>query len=511
MKAHFSKQLFVAMLMATVSVVSLNVKTFAENPEITVYNQNFGLVKDYRILSLKRGSHPITFDDVAALIDPTSVHFKSLTAPKSVTVLEQNFRYDLINKSNILDRMVGQEIRFRKQGLIEKGILLNPVTSYYRPSNANSNHYNRRYNKTTNSHFAVQTDEGVWLTSLNEILIDKLPEGLYPRPTLLWNLYSEKGGEHQSEISYLTEGLNWYTDYVAVINEDDSRIDLTGWVTLDNQSGMSYDHAKLKLVAGDVKRIKNSGGGASLGFSSDAFRSRLKKESREFKEENFFEYHLYTLSDRTDIKNNETKQVALISANQIPLTKKYIYDPDGMNYHRWRDSGWQGNYYGTANYYGRPGQGSGFSEYKKINTVLILKNAKTNHLGIPLPKGRVRVNKADQSGSLQFIGEDWIDHTPEDEEIELSVGDSFDLVGEKKRLNYRKETDFIEETYEVKLRNHKKSAVTIQVTDHLFGDWRVVSSNVEYTKEDAHTIYMSVKVPPKGEQVIVYTVRIRRI
>ncbi len=492
--------------------VTFGLGAFAQDPEITVYNQNFGLVKDYRALPLKKGVNQVELDDVAGLIDPTSVHFKSLTAPKSVQVLEQNFRYDLINKNTILDRMVGQKIRFRKNGVTQTGTLLNPATSYFRPTGYSRNRYSHNYNKTNNSHFAIQTDDGILLTTLGDIIIEELPEGLYPRPTLLWDLYSTKGGTHQSEVSYLTDGLNWHSDYVAVINKDDTRIDLTGWVTLDNQSGMSYDNAKLKLVAGDVRKIQNQNGNMAMG--AVAFRSMdaLKKEARQFKEESFFEYHLYTLSDRTDIKNHETKQVTLISANQIPLKKTYIYDPGRTNYHRWRFSGWRGNYYGTPNYYGRPGQGYDTSEQKKINTLLTVKNTKNNRLGIPLPKGRVRVNKADQSGSLQFVGEDWIDHTPEDEKIELYVGDAFDLVGEKKRLNYRKEAKFIEETYEVKLRNHKKNApVTITVVDHLFGDWKMITNNVDYTQEDAHTIHMPVSVPTKGERVITYTVRIKRL
>ncbi|MBK8190116.1 MAG: hypothetical protein IPK79_06655 [Vampirovibrionales bacterium] len=477
----------------------------AENPELTVYNQNFALVKDYRPIALKAGLNDVTMDNVAALMDATSVHFKSLTAPQAVRVREQNFRYDLISRQNILDRMVGHKIRFTKEGKVREGILLNPATTVFR----NGGYNGGSVGTGSSDAFAIQTPEGVLLTDLNEILIDTLPEGLYARPTLLWSLDSDKGGTHQSEVSYLTDGINWLCDYVAVLSDDDNHLDLTGWVTLDNQSGANYQNARLKLVAGDVRRVSPQAVPAYAG----AVRQMMKMEAADaqpFQQEAFFEYHLYTLNARTSVMNRETKQVTLASAAAIPIRKKYIYDPDAARYRGWSNNGWADGDYGSVGYYGRPGRGWDSAESKKINTLIQFKNSQENHLGMPLPKGRIRVNKADSSGSIQFVGEDRIDHTAVNEEIELYLGDAFDLVGEKKRITFHEETHAIEETYEVKIRNHKKTSATIHVVDHLFGDWTIRANSAPFTKTDAHTVDFALPVPPDGERVLTYTVRVRR-
>ena len=499
------------LLSLTVAVFGNIMPVFADNPEVTVYNQNFALVKDYRDLSLKNGVNTVFFDDVAAKIDPTSVHFKSLTAPQGVTVLEQNFRYDLISKSNILDRMVGKTIRFRKDGVEKEGILLNPVTNYVRNSYYNGASYESNYSQNTTSEFAVKTKEGVLLTTLGDVIVDSLPEGLYPRPTLMWKLGASSGGTHHTQVSYLTDGLTWRCDYVAVISPNDDSLDLTGWVSVDNQTGAKYENAKLKLVAGDVRKLNPARNfRAAREMMAKSAINEVDAAAPQFSQEDLFEYHLYTLKDRTTVANNETKQVSLVSANQIPITKRYIYDPDRISYHNWLSSGWSDGYYGTYNYYGRPGDAWSAAAYKKVNTLIVLKNSEQNHLGMPLPKGKIRVNKADSSGSLQFIGEDAIDHTPKDEKIELYLGDAFDLVGEKKRSRYRQESSFIEETYEVSLRNHKKSPVTIESTDHLFGDWTMVSNSHPFKKSDSHTVVFPVVIPADGETRITYTVRIKR-
>lgn len=472
----------------------------AETPEITVYNQNFALVKDYQTLNLKHGVNTIEMDSVAALIDPTSVHFKSLTAPTGVTVEEQNFRYDLINKSNILNRMVGQRIRFMKDNVMKEGILLNPPTTVMRPQDyfSGSSRYGNNFSTQSTSEFAVKTSDGILLTTLNDILIDQLPSGLYPRPTLVWDLFADKGGAQKSEVSYLTDGLNWWVDYVAVLSADDNKVDLTGWVTLDNQSGATYPEATLKLVAGDVRKLQNQGGNTYAAAPMMAKSMMMEDARREFKEESFFEYHLYTLNQKTTLADKETKQLSLISANEIPVTKKYIFDPD-------RNGGYYP--YNTSN---RPGEGGATSQSGKVSIMVNLKNSKDNNLGIPLPKGRVRLNKADSSGMLQFVGEDQIDHTAQNESIELYVGDAFDIVGDKKRTLYREDGNSYDSTYQVTVRNHKKQAVTVNAYQHLYGDWRISGNSQDYKKEDAQTVSFPVSVPAGGETTVTYTVHVKR-
>jgi len=466
----------------------------ADGPEITIYNQNFGLVKEYRALAIAKGISEVTVDDVAGLIDPTSVHFKSLTAPQEVTVLEQNFRYDLINRANILNRLVGKPIRFVKEGQVKSGTLLNPATAYVRSTGYNSSPYSKNVYQSTNEVFAVQTSEGVLLTKLEDVIVDALPPGLYPKPALTWLLESTKGGIHETEIAYLTDGLNWYADYVAVLDDAKNTLDLTGWVTLDNQSGASYNNAQLKLVAGDVRKlVQNNPQGYVMAEMAVAPRAA----KRQFQQEELFEYHLYSLNTPTDIRNNETKQVALIAASAVPVNKKYIYDPDKSNPFQW----FQGQ---------RPGDGRATSNATKVATLVQLTNTESNHLGMALPKGRIRVNLADSSGSLQFVGEDEIDHTPTDELIELYLGDAFDLVGEKKRTHYEQNGGYYQESYQVTLRNHKKSSVTIHVIDHVYGDWDMRASSVAFTTLDSDTVDWAVTVPAKGEQTLTYTLRINQ-
>ncbi|MEB3287537.1 MAG: DUF4139 domain-containing protein [Vampirovibrionales bacterium] len=489
--------LMLALMLSPIAGTLSILPASAESPEITVYNQNFGVVKDYQTLALKSGRNEVQLDTVAALIDPTSVHFKSLSDPKGVSVEEQNFRYDLINKANILNRMVGKRIRFVKDGQVKEGILLNPPTAVTRPHHyGNTNRYAIGNVVTENtSDFAVKTTEGVLLTTLNDILIDELPQGLYARPTLVWQLFSESGGNHKTEVSYMTDGLNWNADYVAVLSADDSKVDLSGWVTLDNQSGTSYQDAKLKLVAGDVRRVQDNAGGYPVPMMAKA--AMMEDARQGFSEESFFEYHLYTLDQKTTISDKETKQMALLSANNIPVTKKFIYDPQ-RQYQIYSYSG------------GRPGQGGSTSTDNKVAIMVSLKNSKDNHLGMALPKGKIRMNKADSSGALQFIGEDQIDHTAKDESIELYVGDAFDVVGEKKRTNYQEDFNSYNSTYQVTLKNHKDQAVTVHAYEHLYGDWKVASSSHKYEKPDATTLSFPVSVPANGTSVVTYTVEVAK-
>lgn len=490
--------LLAGILMSVLALPLASSVALAESPEITVYNQNFGVVKDYQTIPLKSGRSEVQLDTVAALIDPTSVHFKSLTDPTGVTVEEQNFRYDLINKVNILNRMVGQKIRFMKDGQVKEGILLNPPTAVTRPQDYfTGNRYAMgQVNTIVTNDFAVKTPEGVLLTTLNDVLIDTLPEGLYARPTLVWKLFSEKGGNQKTEVSYMTEGLNWNTDYVAVLNPDDSKMDLTGWVTLDNQSGTSYQDAKLKLVAGDVRRVQEN---ADAGYAPAPMmmKNTMMAEARqEFKEESFFEYHLYTLNQSTTIADKETKQLSLISANNVPVVKKFVYDPQRPVYSYARTS--------------RPGQGSATNPDQKVAIMVSLKNSKENNLGIPLPKGKIRLNKADSSGSLQFVGEDQIDHTAKNENIELYVGDAFDIVGGKKQTNYQADNNNTHITYEVTLKNHKEQAVTVNAYEHIWGDWKISGNSLPFNKEDANTVSFPVQIPANGSVTLTYTVNVKR-
>ncbi|MFH0702794.1 MAG: hypothetical protein V2B14_04560 [bacterium] len=463
---------------------------------LTVYNQNFALVKDYRQIKLQKGCNEIEVDNIASLIDPTSVHLKNLTSLNDFIIREQNYRYDLIDKSKILDKMVGKSIKFRNDGKILEGILLNPPTATIRNNNYNN------YNTFNTSNFAIKTNDGILLTYLNDIIIDKLPEGLYARPALVWKADSAKSGNNNFELAYLTDGVNWYTDYIALIDNDDKNTDLTGWVTLNNNSGVDYNNASLKLVAGDVRKIVNKRDNYLRETKAAGYSLDYAKE--QFKEESFFEYHLYSLDRKTDVKNNETKQLTLITANNVLTNKKFIYDPLRNNYYSWINQGY--SYY----YNNKLGSGRDTVKNQKISVILELKNSKSNNLGIALPKGKIRVYKKDSAGDIQFIGEDEIDHTPVDEKIELYIGDAFDIVGERKATDYKEYSDFIEVSFEFNIKNHKKEPVQVDVCERLFGDWSIVKNSDKYIKKDAHTIVFPVKIDANAKKDVTYTVMIKK-
>lgn len=426
--------------------------------EITVYNQNFGLVKDQRILDLKNGVNTIRFTDVAQQIDPTSVHFKSITDPGSIEILEQNYQYDLISPDKLLEKYIGKEITVRTQvDKIEKtlhGTLL-----------------------SSQDGLVLQTADGLVLKPTGTIELPSLPEGLISKPTLVWTLDAQKPGTHRTEISYITNGLTWKADYVVVVGKNDNLVDLTGWVTLDNQSGASYKDARLKLVAGDVHRVT-----PTVKYDTYSRNLIMAKAASSFVEKPFFEYHLYTLNRKTTLNNRETKQVSLLSANSIPVQRKYIFES-------------------THGYYLE-------NNTQKVQVFLDLMNSQANHLGMPLPKGKIRVYKSDEDGLLQFVGEDQIDHTPKDEKIHLNLGNAFDLTGERKRIDYKKISDRVrEETFEISLRNHKNVPVVINVVEHPAGDWQILQTNFKYTKKDSSTVEFPIQVMPNQSQKLVYRIR----
>src|SRR5512136_2299812 len=382
-----------------------------ENVSVTIYNSNIGLVKDTRLIDLKSGVLELKFMDVAAKIDPTTVHIKSLLNGASLDVLEQNYEYDLLSPQKLLEEFVGQKVQLatinpetKKEEIVEATLL------------------------STQGGNIFQIGDKIHIGHYGRVLLSKIPENLIPQPTLVWMLENRLSKTQKLEASYLTSGINWKADYVVVLNKLDSMTDLTGWVTIDNRSGATYQNALLKLVAGDIHRVQ---GEMKMDYARPM--AAAKEASPQFKEESFFEYHLYTLDRRTTIKDNQTKQMTLLDANQVPVKKLLIFS-------------------GVPQYY--------FSRYdqrtgkQKVGVFLELINAEKNNLGIPLPKGTVRVYKQDKDGSLQFVGEDQIDHTPKDEKFKMKIGEAFDVVGERVQTDYRQISPGIYEVgFEVSLRN----------------------------------------------------------
>jgi len=320
------------------------------------------------------------------------------------------------------------------------------------------------------------------------VILPEIPKDLIPKPTLVWLMQNSSPRAHTVEASYLTSGITWKADYVVVLDEKDHRGDLSGWVTIDNRSGATYENAALKLVAGDVHRAPQQR--ELYDAMAKAARSELAAPAPGgFREEGFFEYHLYTLQGRTTVKDNQTKQISLLSASDIPIVKQLIY-------------------YG-ADYYYRNQYGTPISN-QKVGVYLEVANKEENRLGLPLPKGVIRVYKADSEGSLQFIGEDTIDHTPKDEKVKIKMGEAFDVVGERIQKDWRKlGYSLYEVEWEISLRNHKQEDIQVTIIEPVPGDWEVLRSTHPYEKVEAHTLAYKVNVPKDGQTKVNYRVRIR--
>jgi len=433
---------------------------------LTIYNGNLGLVKDTRETRLEAGMLEVQFADVAAQIDPTSVHLKSLTDPSGLRILEQNYEYDLLTSAKLMEKYVGKKVRlYQSNGSYQEATLLSTSGPVY------------------------EINGQIHMGHYGQVVLPALPENLVSKPTLVWLLRNVRAAAQRVEASYLTAGINWKADYVMVINAADNKTDLTGWVTIDNKSGATYTNAALKLVAGDINRAKDRR--ENVGRMMDMAQKAASPAAaeRDFKAEGFFEYHLYTLDGRTTVKDNQTKQLALMAASDVPVDKHFIY-------------------YGAADYY-RTQYGVPMSN-QKVGVYLELKNSKENRLGLPIPKGRVRVYKADTSGSQQLIGEDWVDHTPKDEKIKIKMGDAFDVVGERTQKDWKRiATNLYEVEWEIGIRNHKKEAVTVEVVEPMPGDWEVIRASQPYEKVQAFTALWKVPVPKEGEAKLGYRIRVR--
>ncbi|MEZ4220213.1 MAG: hypothetical protein R3B13_04730 [Polyangiaceae bacterium] len=432
---------------------------------ITVYNQDFGLVREVRELDLGTGQVALAFKDVASQIQPETVSIKA--AGGGLNVLEQNYRFDLLTPAKLLEKHVGKRVKLHR--------------------------YNERLGKEENFDAELlSVAEGSPVYKIgNEITygfpgrvsFPGVPDNLMSKPTLVW-LLDSKRAKQRVEVTYLTRAMTWKADYVFVINDKDTLGDLTGWVTLNNRSGASYDGARLKLVAGDVQRV--STGNMRLPRSAPAPQGG---SGARFQEESFFEYHLYSLAQPTDVLENEQKQVTLLEAQNAKVQKKLIY-------------------YGQQYWYrGRYGE---VQKNQKVGVYLDLENTKPNGLGIPLPKGVVRVYKADKSGAKQFIGEDHIDHTPRDERVRIKMGEAFDIVGDRKQMAWRTLGSCVSESeWEIELRNHKDTAEQVEIFEPIGGDWTVLDSTHPHRKKDAFTFTFDVKVPARGKTKIKYRVRVR--
>ena len=441
----------------------------------------YALVRDRRELDLPSGSGEVRFSDVATRIDPTTVSFASITDPDGTRVIEQNYQFDLVDGQKLLNRYIGQTISVEQV----RGDKVETVTGQLLSANGGL--------ILMQPGGSVQT-----LSNWSNIAFPSLPGGLITKPTLVWLVDAKQGGKHDAQVSYQTQGMTWWSDYNVILkgSADACSMDLAAWVTVVNQSGASYPNAQLKLVAGEVNRAPAAPAPMMLGMA----KSRMVAEAapQGFQESELFEYHLYTLGRRTELPQNSTKQLELFpAAVGMKCKRELVFTASPQPYGFW----------------GSPisDQGYGATNPGTVGAWLEFENREANGLGLALPAGRVRVNQASRDGSLEFIGEDVIKHTPRNETLRIKLGEAFDVVGERKQVDYKIDIDAkrIDETFEISVRNRKKEAASIRVREYLYrwSSWAITSENIKHEKRDANTVDFLVNIPADGEQKIKYSVR----
>ncbi len=488
-------------------VLSTNLYAESERKsvEVTVYNEDLGLVKEERSIVLKKGLNHIRLTDIPAQIEATSVRFHSLKSPLKTYVKEQNYEYDLASDAKLLHRYLDKSIQvITKDGNHYEGILISGVRQYVQTRSFWNYATQQQETKSEinysygNLVIARDREKGpISIVQLHdnvrEIKLPSLPAGLITRPTLAWQLVSDTAGEHLCRLTYLTKGMNWRADYTALIHPDDTLLDLGAWVTINNHCGTTFDKARVKLMAGDVSRPGRERRPELRSYVYGKGEEGPAAEAR-----TVFEYHLYALDEITDLKDNQTKQIKLLKADKVPIEKFYVYDGVLLRQDWYRYGRQDNKSYGTQC-------------DKKVMVFLEFVCSKKNGLGVALPRGIVRMYKRDEDGSLEFIGEDEIDHTPANERVRLRVGKTFDIVGERKQTDFTliEPRHIYDESFEIAVRNQKKEEVQVRIVEHLYrwSDWEIRESSDPYIKTDSRTIEFRVKVPAGTEKKVTYTVR----
>jgi len=438
---------------------------------VTVYNSNIALVRDVRTLALAQGTSDLHFMDIAATVNPATVHFRSLTEPLRVSVLEQNYEYDLLEPEKLLRKYVGRDVTLVRLRQDQSSTREEVVTARL-----------LSYNNAPVWQIGGEIVTGMYTDHMR---FPELPGNLYSRPTLIWTLDNTGALRHRVEASYLAGALAWNADYVLTVARDDRAADLDGWVTLKNGSGTAFRNASLQLVAGDLNRVRQDLERLMARDEAPAGRAAAPQMTQEA----FSDYHLYTVGRKTTINNNETKQVSMLGATRFPVQKRYVVD-------------------GRAFYY-RNAQHPGAPLKDTVQVFYQFKNEAPAGLGMPMPSGVIRVYQSDSRGGVQFVGEDRINHTPKDETLNLKIGNAFDVVAERKQIDFEKiATNVYEMEYEVVLRNHKTTAVTVEVHDPIGGTWRMIRSTHEATKTDAWAAQFNVPVAADGTATLKYRVRV---
>jgi hypothetical protein len=441
---------------------------------VTIYNENLALVKDTRRVTLEAGQNRLALREVSGRMRPETAQLRSISHPGALTLVEQNFDFDLLTPAKLLEKYVGRTVRVAR---------VHPQTG--------AESFETATVLAANNGVVLKIGDRIETGMPGRIVYDSVPANLRDRPTLVTELQSARGGPQTVELSYLSGGLAWKADYVAELNASDSALDLNGWVTLTNTSGTAYQNAKLQLVAGDVNRVRDE---LRMAAAPAARMAKSDAAANEMKQESLFEYHLYTLARPTSIAENQVKQVSLLTAASVPVTKELVLQ-------------------GTDYYY-RSSVGN-IGQKMKVAVFVQLENRESSRLGMPMPKGVVRVYKKDSAGNAQFIGEDRIEHTPKNETVRLRLGEAFDVTADKKQTDFRRREPTnqasyaAESSYEIVLRNAKKEPATVVVREPVPGDWKMLEESQRHTKVASGTAEWRVQVPAEGSTTLRYRVLTR--
>jgi len=446
----------VAVALLLMAGLLLTGSVLADDVAVTVYNSNLGVISETRTLQFERGIGRLAFRDVPSLIDASSVRFEVTASGKNATILEQNYAFDLVNPAKMYAKYIDEPIELiDKEGRLYGGKLLA--------------HGGRAV--------TLQDESGrvkiVSLENITEVNFPLLPEGLITRPTLFWLYRSDFSGPLECKVGYQTSGLSWSAEYVGVLNTDDTRLDLTGWSSINNTSGKTYKDATLRLIAGDISRVRPP---AARDVMLKGMAAAETLSGAGFEEKAFFEYHMYTLPRRATVADREIKQISLFDPAETQVEKIYLYQPD--------------------------------QNPRQVKVAVKFTNAKEAGLGMPLPAGRVRMFKADEDGAMILLGEDRIRHTPKDEELKVTVGYAFDIAVEEKLVDQVRISSRVDEReWAIELRNHKDEDITIAVEKKLYGFWEIIECNYDYTKKDANTVVLQVPVAADDTAIVKLKVR----
>ena len=475
---------------------------------VTVYNQQFAVVRQPIELSLEEGINHIRYSETTAHLEPDSVMLRDPSGEHQLRILEQNYRNDAVTEARLLSAYEGKEIEFEvnrdgKPQIIKAKL----IRSGYVPHYNAFQRYGSQYQFQQMSMASGEAGEGSPIVEVDGQIQFGLPgRPIFPsltndslmKPTLDWLLHSDSTGKVDAELSYVTGGMTWSADYNAVAPENGNSLDITGWVTMDNQSGKTFDQAQIKLMAGEVSKLQPNNGVYAYAVSGMALDERAA--GPQVQEKAFDEYHLYTLPRPVTLHDRETKQVEFLRASNVKADRIYVYDGAKI--------GQQYQYWGYEQI--RQNREYGTEMNPAVWVMQEIVNSKSNNLGMPLPKGRVRFYRRDSDGALEFIGENEIKHTPTDETLRIFTGDAFDLVGERRQTNFQVDYNAhkIDESFEIKVRNHKKESANVRVVEHLYRcvNWEIASKSDDFIKTDAHTAEFRVRIPAGGEKTLNYTV-----